>query len=1417
MIKRVLWALTGLVIIVLGLSIIFGCWKHIFTLVLPESSDYLMVCYIGCSFLLCGLGINCCAFTVKWVAKLQIVLGSVLIVSSVLVLSQDIFSIYYDLNQFIIKNGWTPTAIPFQHLTLNTALGFILSGMIFIMLPYAYKKWVAITVECSIFLLFLLGILSVIGHFIRIEFLYDWYQYISMSIITAMGFAMVGIVLWAIWRNSPYSVQLYRGKEDQKITILSSIILLFISLVVGLASFITLANQQIELIRHTFEQTLQAKKSVLIAAVTQATNEFSAIENNLLLAPTNLHQGTLTQVGICEKFFIAEGFSGVLILDSQKRVVEKRGVLINDPDVIVRLAIPKQVELFWKNGWYIRISNDVVMSGKGIYHVTAERALMSVDNSFKEIETLGKTSAMGVCALADNNQAICFPSRFVKMPVHVSLNNENQQLPINFAFSGKVGTTTTYDFTHHRVLAAYSPVGQLGLGMVLKIDMSELYAPIMEKLRVVLPFVLIAVLIGLLLLRLEVIPLIQRIFRAERDLMKSNELLTESEKRYELAVRGSNSGLWDWAVGTDNIFYSPYLKNMLGYTNEELPNSLQAFTEHLHPDDAKRVSHAIEEHLLYHVPYNIEYRLKRHSGEYHWFQAVGQAEWDAAGQAIRMAGSLIDINDRKVTEQRLATQYIVTQILSEIISIEDAVPKVIQAICKGLHWSYGAIWLVNTAEKHLDYMGFWHHHALQIQDFIQATKDTLPVFGVSKVGQVWSTGKFYWVQDIATETNMPVAQNALYAGFSSAFFFPILLQNRVFGVMEFFNAHMDSPDEKLLQMMAAIGPQIGQFIQRKRMEKELRDSETHKTAILHSASDSIITMNNKGFIVSFNLQTEKMFGFRHAELARKNIYEIIPGLEKRLNALIGEPPTEFIGLQKDGTSFSVELAISGMDMHQQTLVVIIRDITERKRIETLKNEFVSVVSHELRTPLTSIRGSLGLILGGAVGTFSEKAAKLLNIANNNCERLLHLINDILDIEKIEAGKMNFHLQQINIIDLIKESIATNQPYADKYNVKVKLADSVREAWVNVDPDRLMQVMANLISNAVKFSSTGGVVIIDVQSTPYKVWVAVIDNGQGIPEEFQSRIFQKFSQADSTNTRVKGGTGLGLSICKAIIEKLEGKIGFVSKPQIGSTFYFELPPCQKANTAVNDEDAKRVASRQSLLICEDDEDQANYLRVMLEGTGFSVDVAFTVEEARKLLLEKEYQGLLLDLILPDQDGIAFIRELRSQEKTRLLPIVVLSIIAQTGRSLLNGDAFSVLDWLDKPVDFNKLLKDILFIKSISSQKISKILHVEDDPEISKVVQSILHNGTQVVIASTLKQANELLTKEKFDLAILDLMLPDGDGTELLPILAKHTVPIIVFSSGKLDHQYAKYVQEVFVKSEISYDELLKTIEKILWKM
>ncbi len=352
---------------------------------------------------------------------------------------------------------------------------------------------------------------------------------------------------------------------------------------------------------------------------------------------------------------------------------------------------------------------------------------------------------------------------------------------------------------------------------------------------------------------------------------------------------------------------------------------------------------------------------------------------------------------------------------------------------------------------------------------------------------------------------------------------------------------------------------------------QLKDSESRMNAIFATAVEAIITIDEFGTIETVNIAATKLFGYSEEEMVAQNVKMLMPSPHREKHdmylerykqtgvaKIIGKA-REVEGQRKDGSTVPLELSVSDVKLAGRKIFTgILHDLTERKKSDRLKNEFVSTVSHELRTPLTSIQGSLGLIRGGAVGELTDKMANLIEVAHRNSTRLVRLINDILDLEKIEAGKMEFQLQRQELSPLVHQALETNQAYADKHGVKLFIKEDLPGAEASVDSDRFAQIMANLISNAVKFSPSSGTVEISLTRDDGLLKIAVKDHGQGIPASFRERIFSKFSQADGSDTRKTGGTGLGLAICQVILDNMGGRIEFETETGVGTTFYFYLP-------------------------------------------------------------------------------------------------------------------------------------------------------------------------------------------------------------------------------------------------------------------
>jgi PAS domain S-box-containing protein len=489
------------------------------------------------------------------------------------------------------------------------------------------------------------------------------------------------------------------------------------------------------------------------------------------------------------------------------------------------------------------------------------------------------------------------------------------------------------------------------------------------------------------------------------------------------------------------------------------------------------------------------------------------------------------------------------------------------------------------------------------------------------------------------------------------------------------------------------------------------------------------------------------------------------------------------------------------------------DITAIRRLERLKSEFVSTVSHELRTPLTSIRGSLGLLSGGVGGALPDKAKSLIEIAKNNCERLIRLINDMLDIEKIESGNMSFNLRVLDLMELIDQVTRANEGFAQQHAVRLQVTAAVAGAKVQGDGDRLVQVLTNLISNACKFSPSGGSVSIAVSRLGGRFRVEVTDQGPGISEDFRKRIFQKFSQADSSNTRKEGGTGLGLSISKAIIERLGGSIGFSSEAGKGATFYFEIPEWSEQSSPAPDAAVAPDApgARPRVLVCEDDPDVGKLIQLMLRNAGLDSDLAYDASEAKVLLLRHRYAAMTLDLMLPGQDGLSLLRELRSAPGMAHLPVIVVSATAEEGKLKIHGENLEVIDWIGKPIDEKRLFSDL---RQVLGAARPRVLHVEDDADLRRVVSAMGRDIADFEPAESIGEANAKLARERFDMVLLDLALPDGSGWELLQLINRLTPrPRVVIFSAHDDDAGTDRGQDAhafLVKSQTSEQQLVDTI-------
>jgi PAS domain S-box-containing protein len=375
---------------------------------------------------------------------------------------------------------------------------------------------------------------------------------------------------------------------------------------------------------------------------------------------------------------------------------------------------------------------------------------------------------------------------------------------------------------------------------------------------------------------------------------------------------------------------------------------------------------------------------------------------------------------------------------------------------------------------------------------------------------------------------------------------------------------------RLLERLAATYADLSRVLAEREatIEEEIRQrthAEQERDQLFELGLDMLCIADFNGYFKQLNPAWERALGWPAAELmARPYIDFIHPDdlpatLREAQKLALGGATIDFENRYRTRDGGYLWLSWRAASVSGQGLIyAAARDISERKRVEKMKDDFISVVSHELRTPLTSIRGSLGLLVGGVAGELSEKARSLAVVADRNSDRLVRLVNDILDIEKIESGTMVLRPTRVDLMTVVEQAVDSNRAYANLYNVDLRIVAAVSGAAAWADADRIQQVLANLLSNAAKNSPRGTPVEIRVQHRGDELHVAVADRGKGIPLEFQPHVFEKFAQAETSSARHKGGTGLGLAISKAIIERHNGRLWFETAPGAGTTFTFALP-------------------------------------------------------------------------------------------------------------------------------------------------------------------------------------------------------------------------------------------------------------------
>ena len=559
---------------------------------------------------------------------------------------------------------------------------------------------------------------------------------------------------------------------------------------------------------------------------------------------------------------------------------------------------------------------------------------------------------------------------------------------------------------------------------------------------------------------------------------------------------------------------------------------------------------------------------------------------------------------------------------------------------------------------------------------------------------------------------------------------------------------------------------------------------------------------------------------------------------KQLQACGTARPWEKEYLRKDGSRIPILVGVAMLN-HEECAAFVL-DITERKRLEEvraksseleaqnrriqeasrLKSEFLANMSHELRTPLNSIIGFADLLHDGEVPPDSPQHREFLADILKSGRHLLQLINDVLDLAKVEAGKIDFRPEPVDLTRVTTEVSAVLRTVAASKNIRMEINIDPAAAKVTLDPARLKQVLYNYVSNALKFTPDSGRVVIRAAPERGDMFrIEVEDSGIGIDSHDIPRLFVEFQQLDAGATKKHGGTGLGLALTKRIVEAQGGTVGVKSKLGEGSTFFAVLPTHADAGSFVEPAAAEeRRAGSTSVLVVEDDARDRRLLVQTLSKAGYGVETASTGSEAIASCAARIFDAITLDLLLPDMTGLDVLHRVRAEGRNRDTPVIVVTVVAEQG--VMGG--FSVEDYLPKPINGGELLES-LKRAAVSPEKRGVILVVDDDPAARRLMGATLEQlGYQIESSASGEEALSFVARQPPIAIILDLVMPGIGGLEFLTRFRNNPtnrmIPVIIWTMKDLTnedhHRLGELAQKVVAKGQWTPTSLVDDLRALL---
>jgi PAS domain S-box-containing protein len=875
--------------------------------------------------------------------------------------------------------------------------------------------------------------------------------------------------------------------------------------------------------------------------------------------------------------------------------------------------------------------------------------------------------------------------------------------------------------------------------------------------------------------------------------LKQEQAVRESQERYRDLFENSSEMIATLSTSGQFLYANPAWKRCFGLDNSTLV-SLNSFEEVFGPACRSEVAalfrRALDGEAVDRAP------LRNHTADGRVLELeLSLSQRQKAGNPLAVRCLLRDVTQQKQREHRLALQLVVNQIVGENASPDVASMRILEAVCSSQGWDVALKWEVNAEESRLEFSTAWGMPGRRTEELIQESMGLTLGQGDDLPGRVWRDGRPIWINHLAAMPPSPRILSAMNHAMVSGWAVPVRVGSSVLAVLEFYSSISLREDREALAAMEMAATSLGQMLARTRERGRAEELYRQREILLDSVADGICGVDRRGRVSFANPAAARLLGSTAARLTGKPVHDLLHGSAgEHLKCSEDCPLRRATGHQmlaagedtlfrSDGSSFPAEYALTPI-LEQGRFsgsVLSFRDISQRYALDRMKDEFISTVSHELRTPLTSIRGALGLLSSGILSDLSDKASNLLRIALSNSDRLVRLINDILDLERIQSGREPLTFRPVHLAELVRQAIDGMQPVADAAGVQ--LIHDTTQVEIAADPDRIIQVLTNLLSNAIKFSPPNSTISVMLRPEVNGVIMSVIDHGRGIPADKLEAIFGRFQQVDASDSRQKGGSGLGLAICRTIVLQHSGRIWAERNPVRGSTFRVFLP-YQPATAATFPANEDHELGHGTVLLADANPAARPAIAAQLSRHGYRVVEAGSVEQTLAAA-HKGVEAILLDTSLDGMNGWKILPMLRKVSPESQTPVVLLSVADQQTPAKLPKDAEGVVP---KPVDEDALLGELARVLSVGGEK-ARVLVVEDDVDLARVIGAVFaRESIEVELAHTRQAAVDACFTFQPHLLVLDIGLPDGDGFNVVDWLRQHdtlaALPLVVYSGRQL---------------------------------